>query len=196
MLDNDEYSKYVKTQTEANKKKLDRVFEYEENINMLSEYMQKKLPKIESGICHGTRRGKEQEWFSKYLSCDDVIGTEISDTATQFPKTIQWDFHNLKDEWKNHFDFIYSNSLDHSYDILYCISQWTKCLKKNGLIIINGTTAHMSLFGNKSDIGGYSKKQIQKIINNTPNLKVIDVLKGKKTKMYYLSWYYVIAQKV
>ena len=130
MLDNDEYTKYVKTQTEANKKKLDRVFEYEENISMLSEYMQKKLPKIESGICHGTRRGKEQEWFSKYLSCDDVIGTEISDTATQFPKTIQWDFHNLKDEWKNHFDFIYSNSLDHSYDIPYCISQWTKCLKK------------------------------------------------------------------
>ena len=42
-----------------------------------------------------------------------VIGTEIaSDAENRFPNTIEWDFHNVKDEWLNNVDFIYSNSFD------------------------------------------------------------------------------------
>jgi hypothetical protein len=44
------------------------------------------------------------------------MGTEISDTAGQFPYTIQWDFHKTKAEWIDATDFIYSNCFDHSYD--------------------------------------------------------------------------------
>ena len=79
---------------------------------------------VEFGICHGTRRGKEQEWFRKYLGCG-VIGTEISDTVEQFPHTIEWDFHETKAEWINSADFIYSNSLDHSYDPKKCLTACT-----------------------------------------------------------------------
>ena len=42
------------------------------------------------------KNGNEQACFSKYLNCD-VIGTEISDTATDFPNTISLDFHDMKD---------------------------------------------------------------------------------------------------
>lgn len=191
-IDMDEY---IRSQTIANRKKITRVFEYEENIEMLSNYLKNKLETITFGICHGTRRGKEQEWFIKNLNCD-VFGTEISDTATQFPNTIQWDFHEIKEEWIDHFDFIYSNSLDHSYDIQYCVSQWAKCLRKNGLMIINGTTAHQTLFTNKADVGGFSKTEIQDIISSIPNLNVIDFIKSKKKKFYYFSWYYIIAEKI
>ena len=36
-----------------------------------------------------------------------MIDTEISETAEQFPNTIQWDFHKVKPEWLSSVDFIY-----------------------------------------------------------------------------------------
>lgn len=69
------------------------------------------------------------------MNCD-VIGTEISDTATQFENTIQWDFYDVKDEWIGKVDFIYSNSLDHSYDPEKALDAWMNCLTDNGVCII------------------------------------------------------------
>lgn len=136
-----DYKKYCKIQTEGNKRKLSNVWVLEENIAFLSEYIKNnaELPKF--GICHGTRRGKEQEWFRKYLGCE-VIGTEISDTAEQFPNTIQWDFHKIKPEWINTVDFIYSNSFDHSYNPEQCLNAWMSCIKKGGLCIIEHSSLH------------------------------------------------------
>ena len=152
-----DYERYVKIQTEANVAKIDEMFEIEENVKMLSNYLKKELPTIKFGICHGTRRGKEQEWFRKYLSTD-VIGTEISETAIKFPNTIQWDFHKVKKEWLNNVDFIYSNSLDHSYDPKFCLTQWFSCLKKGGICIINGSGANDPKFVNKLDLFGFTKE--------------------------------------
>src|SRR5687768_1733275 len=87
-----DYERYRRIQTEGNKRKLEYVWVDEDNIAALSRYIQTVLGPPRFGICHGTRRGREQEWFRKYLGCE-VIGTEISDTAEQFPHTIQWDFH-------------------------------------------------------------------------------------------------------
>jgi len=198
-----DYEEYKRIQTETNKKKLDRVFETEENIRMLSDYLKTNLDEIKFGLCHGTRRGKEQEWFMKYLGNDvKVIGTEISDTATQFPNTIQWDFHEIKPEWVNSVDFIYSNSLDHSYDMKYCLKQWCKCLRKNGICIINGSTGHKKIFSSKSDPAGYSKKSLIQLINNiaeeVKDIEVFGELDGKVSpvkKLLYRSWYYVVVRK-
>lgn len=133
--DSFDYGSYVKAQTEGNKKKIQNVWVYEENIEYISRYIRKKVNPVRFGLCHGTRRGKEQEWFKKYLGCD-VIGTEISDTAEQFPDTIQWDFHETKPEWIGAVDFIYSNSLDHSYDPKKCLAAWMSCLGPTGICII------------------------------------------------------------
>ena len=110
-----DYQQYKQIQIETNKSKLDQIWAKEENISFLSQYIKSKIGIPKLGICHGTRRGLEQQWFIDNLKCK-VIGTEISDTAKQFKNTIQWDFHKVKDEWLDHVDFIYSNSLDHSYD--------------------------------------------------------------------------------
>ena len=116
-----DYEKYRQIQIAGNKQKIDNVWVLEKNISFLSDYIKRVLGKVEFGICHGTRRGKEQEWFRKYLDCD-VIGTEISDTAEQYAHTVQWDFHETKPEWKDAVDFIYSNSFDHSYDPERCLN--------------------------------------------------------------------------
>jgi hypothetical protein len=138
---NFDYNKYKEIQSNGNKAKIERSWVNKNEIEFLAEIIQKNCTNPEFGICHGTRRGLEQKWFSDYLDCN-VLGTEISDTANQFPNTIQWDFHEIKDEWISKFDFVYSNSFDHSYDPQKSITAWMKSLKKNGLCIIEYTDNH------------------------------------------------------
>lgn len=192
------YDEYKKIQVTGNKRKIDYVFETEENIKMLSGYLRNNLNNIKFGMCHGTRRGKEQEWFRKYLNAE-VIGTEISDTATMFPNTIQWDFHNVKDEWICNVDFIYSNSLDHSYDAKYCLKQWFRCIKKNGICIINGTTWNTPWTTKKLDPFGYTKNGLKSLINDLSdecNVKIETILEDKNSaKKGFSEWFYFIVRK-
>jgi hypothetical protein len=48
-------------------------------------------------LCHGTRNGKEQKMFLNKYPNAEIVGTEISHTAKDFPMTVQWDFHDIKD---------------------------------------------------------------------------------------------------
>ncbi len=136
-----DYERYKAVQTAGNHRKLDWVFAKEENIEAASAYLRRKLDRIDFGICHGTRRGLEQKWFADCLGCE-VIGTEISETATQFPNTIQWDFHQAKPEWLGRCDFIYSNSFDHSYDPKACLNGWMSCLRPGGVCILEHSELH------------------------------------------------------
>src|ERR1044072_1617531 len=99
-----DYDRYRRVQIAGNHAKIDKVFATESNIRFLSTYIEKIIGQPRFGICHGSRRGKEQEWFRKYLGCE-VIGTEISDSATEFPHTIQMDFHETKTQWVGAVDF-------------------------------------------------------------------------------------------
>ena len=138
-----DYQKYLQIQKDGNKVKIENVWVIEENIAFLSNYIKDAIPSPRFGICQGTRRGKEQEWFRKYIGCN-VIGTEISDTAGLFPNTIRWDFHETKPEWIEAVDFIYSNSFDHSYDPEKCLNAWMNCINKRGLCIIEHSNQHGS----------------------------------------------------
>lgn len=192
------YDKYKEIQTAGNKRKIDYVFESEENIKILSNYLKSNLTSITFGLCHGTRRGNEQKWFSKYLNVE-VIGTEISDTATMFPNTIQWDFHEVKDEWIRKVDFIYSNSLDHSYDAKYCLKQWFKCLKKNGICIINGTSNSSPWNTVKLDPFGYTKSGLKSLIDSLSDecgIKIEEIKEDVFAKGGFDEWYYFIIRKL
>ena len=136
-----DYERYRDTQQRGNKGKINNVWVLEENVAFLSSYIRERIPQPRFGICHGTRRGKEQEWFRKYLGCE-VIGTEISETATTFPHTIQWDFHEVRPEWVGAADFIYSNSFDHSYDPQKCLTAWMRCLRPGGMTILEHSSLH------------------------------------------------------
>ena len=199
-IKNDEavYEEYRSVQTAGNKRKIDYVFETEENIKMLSDYLLNNLNDIKFGLCHGTRRGNEQKWFNKYLNVE-VIGTEISDTATKFPNTIEWDFHDVKDEWINAVDFIYTNSLDHSYDARHCLKQWFSCLKKNGICMINGTDSNSPWTCKKLDPFGYTKDGLRSLINELSDecgVKFEKELTSKQsTKKGFNDWFYYIIRK-
>lgn len=154
-----DYEKYKAIQSEGNHAKLGLVNAQKEDIKFLSNYIKTRIPNPHAGICHGTRRGLEQQWFSEYLNDVDVIGTEIADTATDFPKTVQWDFHNDNPGWHGKFDFIYTNSFDHAYDPKKALDTWMKTLATSGLCIIEhslqqtpAATSELDPFGATLDI--------------------------------------------
>ena len=129
-----DYEQYKAVQIQGNKSKIDRSWVRRSDIDFLSSYIKSKNTHPSFGICHGTRRGLEQKWFSENLGCR-VIGTEISDTATDYENTVQWDFHEENKEWNNSADFVYSNSFDHSYDPQKALVNWMGMLKKDGVCI-------------------------------------------------------------
>jgi methyltransferase family protein len=158
-----DYERYRQIQIEGNHRKLGNVWVTEENIAYLADYLRPRNPRF--GICHGTRRGKEQEWFRKYLGCE-VIGTEISDTALQFPNTIQWDFHHVKPEWLGAVDFIYSNSFDHSYDPEKCLVAWMSCVRPGGVCIIEHSNMHDTMGASELDPFGASINLMPYLVAN------------------------------
>ena len=53
--------------------------------------------------------------------------------------TVQHDFNQVKKEWINKFDIVYSNSIDHAFNIAKTITIWSNQLNKNGNISANVT---------------------------------------------------------
>ena len=160
-----DYEKYVAVQTSGNIRKLSDVWVKENTIAFLAKYLQHNISSLKMGICHGTRNGNEQRWFRKYLPGCNVIGTEISTTASQFPYTIQWDFHETKPEWLGQIDFIYSNSFDHAYDPERALNNWINCLQPNGLCIIEHSSDHSTTGASELDPFGVDLNEFQLLIN-------------------------------
>ena len=93
-----------------------------------------------------------------------MIGTEISDNAEIYPHTIQWDFHEIKEEWLESADFIYSNSFDHSYDPEKCLNAWMKCTRSGGICIIEHSSAHAPSGASQFDPFGADIEQMPYLI--------------------------------
>ena len=145
------YDHYVQCQKAANKKKSSNVWAVEENIKYIANFLMLYNPK--RGMCHGVRQGHEVRWFQKYLDCK-VIGTEIGDASAK--DVVKWDFNKFKREWVKKFDFIYSNSFDHSFDPKATLKTWYSQLKIGGLIILEYDkrqehTGEISMPVNKTD---------------------------------------------
>jgi hypothetical protein len=138
------YEEYKRIQVHFNKVKLNNVFADEATLirvkNILFDEFGKK--KKIFGICHGSRNGYEQNFLRKLSSKLQVIGTDISETAKNYDNSFQWDFHVTNNDWKGSMDFIYTNSLDQSWQPDVAVETWLSQLKLNGLLIIEHTEVH------------------------------------------------------
>ncbi len=128
-----DYKAYVAAQVEANKRKLSNVWVRPETV---AQVVRNAPVKVDAVMCHGTRNGAEQRLFAEHYPGAFVIGTEISDTATQFPNTVQHDFHEPKEEWIKRFDIVYSNSFDHAFDPLRALLAWRGQLAPGGRLFL------------------------------------------------------------
>lgn len=128
------YDEYRDAQIEKNRRKLERVFVTSHEIDVIVD----RIPRpVTLGLCHGVRTGWEVHAFRRALGTDAILGTEISPTAAGMDGCIVWDFHEVKPEWLDRTDFIYSNALDHSYDPAMCLARWLSCLSPRGVCVID-----------------------------------------------------------
>lgn len=136
-----DYARYRDIQTAGNKRKLEKTWAERETIEVIANYLRSRIPAMTRGLCHGSRNGSEVQWFREILGID-VIGTDISETAGQFPNMVQWDFHDANPDWIGQFDFVYTNSHDHAYDPAKAISAWVDQLRPGGILVLEHSLGH------------------------------------------------------
>lgn len=158
------YKEYCKNQIITNKRKLELVWVQEQELDSMVSFIKSKGRKKDlKGLCHGVRNGWEVEYFRKKLNAK-VVGTDISDTASKFANVIEWDFHKIQLEWIGEFDFIYSNSLDHSYNPELALYQWMRCVNKKGVCFVHWAEAHSEAHMDNTDCFGASIDEYRKLI--------------------------------
>jgi SAM-dependent methyltransferase len=162
-----DYDTYKAVQTAGNKAKLRRQFVKESHVVQLAAYLDDVFPSIDFGLCHGTRSGAEQAWFSRHLKgAPKVIGTEISDTANQFANTVQWDFHQINPDWSKRCDFVYSNSWDHAFDPVKAFGAWIDALKPGGRLLLDYTKGQSTEASNALDPFGVSYERLCTLLDD------------------------------
>lgn len=144
------YDEYRDMQIFTNKRKLDRVWADEGTLAALAGYLQNRAEPARRGICHGARNGFEVEKL-RALTGAEVIGTDISDTATQYPHMFVWDFHNENPQWLGAFDFVYTNSLDQAMQPDRALATWARQLTPGGVIFIEHTMGHSAAGASEMD---------------------------------------------
>ena len=146
------YEEYKETQIHYNKLKLDKVWADKDTLKLVSNFLKENIQSSNlRGICHGSRNGFEQKCFQEEIVNSEVIGTDISETAKNFENSFIHDFHEEKKEWLDNFDFVYSNSLDQSYDPKKALNTWLKQIKKDRYIILEHSDQHAVRSSNKMD---------------------------------------------
>jgi len=159
------YDEYVEAQIKKNVRKIEHVWVKEHELILISKKIKQHIPNPKFGICHGVRNSWETKKMKQLLNIE-VLGTDIAPSATNFEYTIQWDFHDIKDEWRNNVDFIYSNSFDHSYDPKMCLDKWMKCIKKGkGICFIHWMITNSNHKVDAADCFAGTLKDYRKLFN-------------------------------
>ncbi len=177
------YDEYKDTQIYYNKKKIEHVWADEKTLEKIKDFLiENNSASIIRGICHGSRNGFEQNFFNKNKDRFYVIGTDISDTAENFKNSITHDYHEEKKEWLNNFDFVYSNSLDQSFDPRKALQTWLNQLKKNGFLILEHTDQHGVIASGKMDPFGVEANFFPYLLSDWfGHLISVKIIKGIKT---------------
>ncbi len=157
-----DYDDYVKWQIHTNKEKKDWVYVKEGTI----EQIYRDRPSATMVICHGTRAGAEQRFFKKFLPNADVLGTEISDNATEYPMTIQHDFNFQKEEWIGKYDIVYSNCIDHSIDPKETLKTWSDQLSPVGRMYVEYCQNQSIPGGNVNDPLDATNEEIESLLTD------------------------------
>ena len=188
------YEEYKDTQVFHNKRKIDNIWADSDTLGKIATEIQCNFSNdgILSGLCHGTRNGFEQEYFNKNLNAE-VIGTDISDTASNFENTVEWDFHDKRDDWVDKFDFIYTNSLDQSWNPKLALTTWLDQVHNNGIVFIEHTERHGPVGTSSMDPFGVKPRVMPYVLTKWFGNKIsIKIIKSKKPNLNIPVWVFAV----
>lgn len=188
------YEAYRATQVFHNKRKLGSVWADAPTLDLLIDRV-----KVEFGaerrlfaLCHGSRNGFEQNYIAEKLAVD-ILGTDISETATQFPRSVQWDFHDRNEEWLSRCDFVYTNSLDQSWKPREAVAAWLDQLCLGGLLFIEHTDKHGPSGAGEMDPFGAEPYYMPYLLCDWFGHAIaVEVIKASKSNMKEKVWLFVV----
>ena len=192
-----DYQEYKQTQIYFNKQKIDKVWADKDTLKTISDFLKQNIESNAiKGLCHGSRNGFEQNFFNKEISGAKVIGTDISETAKDFKDSFIHDFHEEKKDWINNFDFVYSNSLDQSYDPKKALKTWLNQIKKERFIIIEHSDQHGVVASGKMDPFGVEANFFPYILTEWfGHLISIEIIKSTKPNKNNAPVFFFIIKK-
>jgi len=181
----DSHSQYRKAQKQGYRFKLSRNpeghFAESEELDFIVKSDVGKPPIF--GLCMGVRNGWEVRYLQKDFIGQAIYGVEIGDIPKEHRHFIlQGDFHDLVPRWIERANFVYSNSLDHSFNPRMALGVWEKYLKPGGSMFISWTpwhdVDHTSM--KHGDIFGASLEEYTDLINIVTNINVVGMQEFKK----------------
>ena len=156
-----DYDEYLDIQRIKTKRRLKISFEESKSTLWTNTHELKAISKILkrylrasdlSGLCMGSRGGEEVALFNKYLSKRSrVVGVELEPSAKSCSNTIIADFHYPPRKLFGKFDFVYSNSHDQAFNPKLALTAWIKCLKVDGILVLEHSRAHGKKSANRQD---------------------------------------------
>ena len=187
-----DYEEYRDIQIHFNKEKIYKVWADKQVLNAVAARIKKENFLGGGGLCHGSRNGFEQNHLAEVLGVE-VIGTDISETALNFPNTVQWDFHDVKKEWIGKFNFIYTNSLDQSWQPETALKVWMTQIGIGGLIFVEHTNFHGPQSSNKMDPFCVTPQYFPYLVADWLGHSVsLEIIKETKSNYGYEVWLFVL----
>jgi hypothetical protein len=165
----DDYELYKHVQIRRSDQKWGSLtFDKQEFINSTNRIMGY-LKDIKSICCLGIRDGNEFKISQELFKGCEVYGVDINPKVKEVAgSTLCCDFNNLPPNWTDKFDFVYSNSLDHAFDIKKTILEWRRICK--GYILIRFAKHNI----NTADLYSFSKEDIKDLFPKD-KFKIIDI---------------------
>jgi SAM-dependent methyltransferase len=116
-----------------------------------------KLLRPDDVLCLGIRNGNEYFAFGRLrkivaqLMNTKVWGVDINPRVVHVgPDCYEADFNHLPLDWQGKFDLLYSNSLDHSFDLKETLSEWWRVARKDSYLVLTlphkGKTCETDLY--------------------------------------------------
>lgn len=168
-----DYDEYVESQIEANIRKIRNIWVEKKTIR---EIAQRHGP-AKTILCHGTRNAAEQKYFKDFYPDAEILGTEISPTASNFPMTVQWDFNQVNEEWIGKYDIVYSNAIDHSCDPTKTLTAWKQQLSAVGTLYLEHAYSEIDNLARASDPLEIYEEEFNKLFIEL-GLKLIDTFES------------------
>jgi hypothetical protein len=189
------YDEYKEVQIRHNKRKITRVWADDATLYRVIDIVLGLYGHSDTveGLCHGSRNGFEQKFLNATCPKINAIGTDISETAAEFDHTIQWDFHDINPNWVAGFDFIYSNSLDQSWNPMLALTTWLNQVKTGGVVIIEHTESHGPLGASEMDPFGVKPTVFPYVLTQWFGHQItISHTKAKKSNKDIYAWLFVV----
>jgi hypothetical protein len=193
------YEEYRDIQIFYNVRKINAIWADKNTLNRVGKILQGKIKKRTIlGLCHGARNGFEQNYLNSLNIGIKAIGTDISKTALDYKNSVQWDFHDVKSEWKDGFDFIYSNSLDQSWQPKKAILVWLEQLNEKGILILEYTEDHGPKAASEMDPFGVKPTVVPYVLTMWfgSQISITHSVAKKDNKTQLDAWLFVVSKNV